>query len=290
MFRDIIKLARPAQWLKNGIMVLAIVFAGELTNPDKILLTIVAMAIYCLLSSGIYTLNDIVDADRDRLHPLKKDRPIAAGRIGVGIASVMSAALLIGGLAAAWAVNGPFFWSAVAFIGLNLLYSFWWKNLVILDVLAIALSFVIRAYAGTFAIVVPASTWMLFSTLLLALFLGLGKRRHELLYLEKEALAHRKTLVKYSSYLLDPLIIVVTASVLVIYMLYTSSTEVIQKLGTDKLFVTVPFVVYGIFRYLYLIHREDRGGSPTRILISDFPILITVMLWLITASLVLYVL
>jgi 4-hydroxybenzoate polyprenyltransferase len=253
-------------------------------------MTVVAIAIYCMLSSGIYTLNDIVDAEADRLHPLKKNRPIASGRISRGTASVMSAVLLIGGLVAAWLVNHHFFLSAVAFVGLNLLYSYWWKNVVILDVLTIALSFVIRAYAGAFAIDVPASTWMLINTLLLALFLALGKRRHELTYLTGDAAGHRKTLVKYSSYLLDQLIAVVTASVLVIYMLYTFSTEVMHKLGTDKLFVTIPFVVYGIFRYLYLIHKEEGGGSPTSMLINDRPILITVMLWLITASIVLYVL
>jgi len=290
MFRDIIKLARPSQWLKNGIMVLAIVFAGELTDLPKIALTAIAIAIYCLLSSGIYMLNDIVDAEADRLHPLKKTRPIASGRISPTTAGAMAGVLLAGGLFAAWFVNLSFFGSAVAFVILNLLYSYWWKNIVILDVLTIAMSFVIRAYAGAFAIDVPASTWMLINTLLLALFLALGKRRHELVYLTGDAAAHRKTLTKYSPYLLDQLIGVVTASVLVIYMLYTFSTEVMHKLGTDKLFVTVPFVVYGIFRYLYLIHKEEGGGSPTSVFINDRPLLITVMLWLITSSIVLYVL
>lgn len=290
MIHDIIRLARPAQWLKNGIMVLAIVFAGELSDPDKVITTIFAIALYCLLSSAVYTFNDIVDVQRDRLHPLKKNRPLAAGRIAVPTAVAMATALAAGGLIGAWYINMEFFWSAVVFLALNLLYSLWWKNVVILDVLTIALSFVIRAYAGAFAIDVPASTWFLINTLLLALFLGLGKRRHELLYLDKEAQAHRKTLVKYSSYLLDQLIAVVTSSVLVIYMLYTFSTEVMQKLGTDKLFMTIPFVVYGIFRYLYLIHRKDQGGSPTRVFVTDRPILITVLLWLTTASIILYVL
>jgi len=288
MIRDLIRLARPTQWLKNGIMVLAIVFAGELTNPDSIALTIIAIGLFCLLSSAVYTFNDIVDINRDRLHPLKKDRPLASGRISIGTALSMSLLLAASGLFGAWFVNIHFFYASIAFIALNLLYTFWWKNVVILDVLAIALSFVIRAYAGAFAIEVPASTWMLINTLLLALFLGLGKRRHELLFLEKEALGHRKTLTKYSPPLLDQFIAATTAAVLVIYMLYTFSTEVMHKLGTDKLFVTIPFVVYGVFRYLYLIHRMERGGSPTRVLITDVPILLTVMLWLITASVVLY--
>ncbi|HPI33652.1 MAG TPA: decaprenyl-phosphate phosphoribosyltransferase [candidate division Zixibacteria bacterium] len=290
MIHDILRLVRPAQWLKNGIMVLAIVFAGELAHADKIILMACAIALYCLLSSAVYTFNDVVDAERDRLHPLKKNRPLAAGRIRVATGAVLAAVLAAAGLVGAWFINGPFFLSAVTFLALNLLYSLWWKHVVILDVLTIALGFVVRAYAGAFAIDVPASTWFLINTLLLALFLGLGKRRHELLYLDKEAQAHRKTLVMYSPYLLDQLIAVVTAAMLVIYMLYTFSTEVMHKLGTDKLFVTIPFVVYGVFRYLYLIHRKDQGGSPTRVLIDDRPILLTVMLWLVTASFVLYVL
>ncbi len=290
MIRDIIRLARPSQWLKNGIMLLAIVFAGELTHPDKVLLTAAAFALYCLLSSAVYILNDIVDMERDRLHPLKKSRPLAAGRINVGTAIALVGVLLAIGLVGSRLINLNFFLSAIAFLALNVAYTFWAKHIVILDVLTIALGFVIRAYAGAFAISVPASTWFLINTLLLALFLSLGKRRHELLYLEKAALAHRKTLIMYSPALLDHLLSVVTAAVLVIYMLYTFSAEVIHKLGTDKLFVTIPFVVYGVFRYLYLIHREEQGGSPARVLIDDRPILITVLLWLATASIVLYVL
>ncbi len=289
MLADIIKLARPSQWLKNGIMVLALVFAGELTDITKIEITIVAIAIFCLLSSAVYMLNDLVDAEKDRQHPLKKNRPLAAGRISVATALILILLLGAGGLTAAWFVNLKFFWSGVAFLGLNILYSFILKDIVIIDVMTIALSFVVRAYAGAFAIEVPASTWMLINTLLLALFLALGKRRHELVYLEDGAEAHRRTLSKYSPYLLDQLVAVVTPSVVVMYMLYTFSTEVSIKLGTDNLFVTIPFVVYGIFRYLYLIHRKEQGGSPTHILIGDKPILITVMLWLIAASVVLYV-
>ena len=290
MLTDIIKLARPAQWLKNGIMVLALVFAGELNHLPKIELTIIAIAIYCLLSSAVYMFNDLIDIEKDRQHPLKKDRPLAAGRISPGVAVGLIILLSGGGLVAAWFINMPFFLSAIAFLLLNILYTLWLKHIVIIDVMVIALGFVIRAYAGAFAIEVPASTWMLINTLLLALFLGLGKRRHELIYLEESAIAHRKTLSKYSPYLLDQLIGVVTPSVVVMYMLYSFSTEVSLKLGTDKLFITIPFVVYGIFRYLYLIHRKEQGGSPTHVLINDKPILITVMLWLITASIILYVL
>lgn len=286
----LLKLARPPQWLKNGIILLALIFAGEMTHPKKVELALLAIAIFCLLSSAVYTFNDLIDRKNDRKHPLKKNRPIASGKISIGTAVTVVVILCSVGLAAAWLINTNFFMTAVVFLGFNLLYTLWLKNIVIVDVMAVALSFVVRAYAGAFAIDVPASKWMLINTLLLALFLGFGKRRHELVVLEEGAAAHRKILGKYSPYLLDQLIAVVTPSVLVMYMLYSFSTEVSLKLGTQNLFATIPFVVYGLFRYLYLIHKEEKGGSPTHVLISDLPIMITVLLWLITSSLVLYVL
>ncbi|TET97024.1 MAG: decaprenyl-phosphate phosphoribosyltransferase [Candidatus Zixiibacteriota bacterium] len=290
MLLALLKLARPPQWLKNGIILLALIFAGEMTHPKKVELALLAIAIFCLLSSAVYTFNDLIDRKNDRKHPLKKNRPIASGKVSIGTAVTVVVILGSVGLAAAWLINTNFFITAVVFLGFNLLYTLWLKNIVIVDVMAVALSFVVRAYAGAFAIDVPASKWMLINTLLLALFLGFGKRRHELIVLEEGAAAHRKILGKYSPYLLDQLIAVVTPSVLVMYMLYSFSTEVSLKLGTQNLFATIPFVVYGLFRYLYLIHKEEKGGSPTHVLISDLPIMITVLLWLITSSLVLYVL
>lgn len=290
MLLALLKLARPPQWLKNGIILLALIFAGEMTHPKKVELALLAIAIFCLLSSAVYTFNDLIDRKNDRKHPLKKNRPIASGKVSIGTAATVVVILSSVGLAAAWLINTNFFMTAVVFLGFNLLYTLWLKNIVIVDVMAVALSFVVRAYAGAFAIDVPASKWMLINTLLLALFLGFGKRRHELIVLEEGAAAHRKILGKYSPYLLDQLIAVVTPSVLVMYMLYSFSTEVSLKLGTQNLFATIPFVVYGLFRYLYLIHKEEKGGSPTHVLISDLPIMITVLLWLITSSLVLYVL
>ncbi len=290
MLLMLVKLARPVQWLKNGIILLALIFAGELTNPEKTEQALLAIAIFCLLSSAVYIFNDLVDREKDRRHPLKKDRPIASGRISIGTAVATIVILGNAGLAAAWLINMNFFVTAVIFLGLNLFYTLWLKHIVIVDVMCIALGFVVRAYAGAFAIDVPASKWMIINTLLLALFLGFGKRRHELIALEDGAAAHRRSLSNYSPYLLDQLMAVVTPSVLVMYMLYSFSSEVSIKLGTQNLFVTIPFVVYGLFRYLYLIHQEEKGGSPTRVLISDMPIMITVLLWLITSSLVLYVL
>lgn len=288
MFPAIVKLLRPSQWLKNLILFAALIFAGELTDVTKSLNAVLAFIAFCLLSSGMYAFNDLIDREKDKQHPIKRNRPIASGVIPPSTAVFIFSALAIGGLAIAFSISLNLLWWALVFILFNLLYSIWLKNMVILDVMAIAVSFVIRAYSGAIAVNVPASKWLLINTLLLALFLGFGKRRHELLLLEENASSHRKILDKYSPYLLDQLIGVVTASVVVMYMLYTFSTEVMVKLNTHSLFLTIPFVVYGIFRYLYLIHKEEKGGSPTSVLISDLPILITVILWILTVILVLY--
>ena len=288
MFVQLIRLARPTQWVKNGIILLALIFANTVFDQSRVILSFIAIGIFCLLSSAVYTFNDLIDAESDRQHPQKKNRPIASGHVSVAQAATMIVVLVTAGLAGAWKLNIDFFVTAICFLLLNLLYTLWLKNIVILDVMTIALSFLIRAYAGAFAIDVPASSWMLSNTLLLALFLGLGKRRHELVTLEGNAASHRQSLTHYSPYLLDQLIGVVTPAVLVMYMLYSFSPEVSAERGTSYLFVTVPFVVYGLFRYLYLIHKEDKGGSPTKVLIGDKPILFTVLLWLLTACTVLY--
>jgi len=288
MFKNLFKLARSTQWLKNGVLLAALVFAGEMSQTLKIELALFGVVVFCLLSSAIYTFNDLIDREQDRQHPLKKERPLASGKVTVGQAVSMIIVLLIAGLVGAWFINMNFFIISLVFIGLNLLYTLFLKNIVILDAMTVGLSFVIRACAGALAIGVTASTWMLINTLLLALFLSFGKRRHELMLLEEGAVAHRKILGHYSPYLLDQMIGITTASVVVMYMLYSFSTEVSEKLGTDYLYLTIPFVVYGIFRYLYLIHKKDKGGSPTRVLITDLPILMTVLLWVLTSILILY--
>jgi len=285
---SLIRLARPGQWLKNGVVFAGLIFAGELANRAKVELAILAAVAFCLISSAVYVINDIADREKDRRHPLKKERPIASGRITVTTGFGFAVLLLVAGIFAAWVVNGTLVLVCCSYLILNVMYTFWLKHMVILDVMAIAGGFILRAYAGAVAVDVPASNWLMINTLMLALFLGFGKRRHELVLLEGKATDHRKSLSKYSPYLLDQLIGVVTASVVVIYMLYTFSPEVSEKLGTGNLFITIPFVVYGVFRYLYLIHKEERGGSPTRVLVSDRPLLFTVLLWLATVVLVMY--
>ncbi len=288
MLHTLAKLARPGHWIKNSVVLAALFFAGVASDKDSVFLALAAAGVFCLISSAIYTLNDIIDRQQDKQHPLKKSRPLASGDISVPAATIFFVFLAMSGIVGAWLIGHNLIIIAGLFFILNILYSYWLKHLVILDVMAIALGFVLRGYAGAAAIDVPASKWMIINTLFLALFLGFGKRRHELVFLEENATAHRKILSKYSPYLLDQLIGVVTATVVVIYLLYTISTEVSEKLGTEYLYFTVPFVVYGVFRYLYLIHKEYEGGSPTRLLISDKPLLIDVILWLITVILILY--
>jgi len=288
MLKSIFKLLRPLQWIKNGVVLAGLIFAGQGINPAYQTISLLTLVAFCMLSSAVYTLNDIIDINRDRQHPLKKNRPLAAGDLSVSTASVIGLILAFGGLSLAYYIGLGLFYVTLAYLILNILYTFWLKNIVIIDVMSIAAGFVLRALAGAVAINVEFSNWLLITTFVLALFLGLGKRRHELLFLEKGASSHRQILDKYSPYLLDQLIGVVTASTVVTYLFYTLSAEVKEKLNTEYLYVTIPFVIYGIFRYLYLVHKEDKGGSPTTLLLADRPLLADVVLWLASIIIILY--
>ncbi|MGB5107883.1 MAG: decaprenyl-phosphate phosphoribosyltransferase [Candidatus Zixiibacteriota bacterium] len=280
--RAIITLMRPEQWVKNLIVFGALIFSREFTNSQSVINSLLAFGIFCALSSAIYIINDIQDRESDRLHPTKKSRPIASGAVSPAIARVLAIVLIFPGVGASFLLPRDFLAIALIFVAFNVLYSTLLKNLVIIDVMSIAVSFVLRAAAGTYAISVPISPWLIACTFLLALFLGFGKRRHELLILKDQATGHRAALKKYSPYFLDQLIGVVTASTVVAYTFYTLSPEVSEKLGVRHLELTIPFVLYGIFRYLYLIHQEERGGSPTRLLLTDMPILINIVLWFLS--------
>ncbi len=287
--RTILQLVRPQQWVKNGVVLAGVIFSGAAHDTNRLLIALAATGIFCLLSSAVYMINDVIDAEADRNHPVKSSRPIAAGRISPRTAIVSAIILAIVALVPAWLLHHFFFGVAAGYLVLNLLYSLWLKHIVIIDVMSIAAGFVLRALAGAVVINVVFSGWLLIASFLLALFLGFGKRRHELILLENGGADHRRILRSYSSYFLDQLIGVVTPSVVVCYLIYVISPEVTQKLHTQYLYLTVPFVIYGIFRYLYLIHQEARGGSPTEILLTDRPILVTVLLWLVTVLLLLYV-
>lgn len=288
MMTTIFQLLRPHQWVKNGIVLAGLIFSGHALQADNVISALIATCIFCLLSSTVYIINDIVDADADRQHPTKANRPIAAKRISPGSAIVLAVIIGGGSLTWAWFLHFGFFLTAVGYIVLNLFYTLLLKHIVLIDVMSIAAGFVLRALAGAVVINVDFSGWLLITSFLLAMFLALGKRRHEMVLLEGGGKNHRRILEKYSTYFLDQLISIVTPAVLVCYLIYVISPDVKQRLGTDYLYLTVPFVIYGIFRYYYLIHRENKGGSPTRILLTDIPILTTVLLWLGISLLLLY--
>lgn len=270
---------RPRQWTKNLIVFAGLIFGERLLDPTAVLDATVAFAVFCLLSGVVYIVNDVRDRDADRLHPVKSRRPIASGDLSVGAALLFGATLTVIALAVALSVSIEFGAVSITYLVLLVLYSVWLKHLVILDVLTLAIGFVLRAWGGAAAVGVVMSHWLLLLALLLALFLALSKRRAELVGLADDARHHRPTLAEYSSNLLDQMISVVTASTLLAYALYTIDPETVARFGTDRLVWTLPFPLYGIFRYLYLVHRRDGGGNPSEILLSDRPILACVALW-----------
>jgi 4-hydroxybenzoate polyprenyltransferase len=279
---------RPHQWTKNLVVFAALGFSKHLFEMGPLLRATFAFALFCGLSGAVYVLNDLADLERDRLHPSKRLRPLASGALAPRTAAMVAVLLAFGCLALAFVLGRPFAACAFLYLGLNLLYSFKLKEVVIVDVLCISLGFVLRAVAGGVAVGVAISEWLLICTILLALFLTLAKRRHELTSLNEDASGHRKTLAEYSPYLLDQMINVVTASCLSAYAFYTTATETREKFQTDRLAWTIPFVLYGIFRYLYLVHQKEKGGSPSDVLLTDRPLLAAVALWAVAIVIIIY--
>ena len=279
---------RPRQWTKNLLVFAGLVFSRGLLDPLAEGRAALAFLLFCLLSGGVYLVNDVVDADRDRNHPQKRDRPVASGRLPRSVALGAGIALLIGASLASFALSVPFGTVAVAYAALLTAYSCGLKHVVIVDTLVIAAGFVLRALAGVVVLSIEPSHWFLLCTSLLALFLTFGKRRHELIALEGAAPDHRPILSEYSPQLLDQMIAVVTASTLMAYALYTMAPDTQARLGTTLLPLTIPFVLYGIFRYLYLLYRHDLGGNPSEHLLTDRALLIDIALWGATVVLILY--
>ena len=270
---------RPHQWTKNLMVFAAPALSKHLFEWGPLEKSVLAFVIFCALSGTVYLLNDVADLERDRLHPSKRLRPIASGALSPRAAALLAVVLGLGSLGLSALLGLPFVLCAGLYLALNVLYSFRLKEIVILDVLSVSLGFVLRAVAGGVAIGVLVSDWLLVCTLLLAMFLALAKRRHELVSLTTSATGHRKILAEYSPYLLDQMISVVTASCLTAYAFYTMAPDTVQKYRTERLAWTIPFVLYGIFRYLYLVHQKEKGGSPTDILVTDRPLLLNVFLW-----------
>lgn len=289
MMRAIITLMRPEQWVKNLIVFGALIFARRFTNSPDVLHSLLAFGVLCLLSSAVYIVNDIHDREQDSLHPTKKSRPLASGTLSPVTARILAVTLILSGMGASLLLPREFLYIVMIFVAFNILYTALLKSIVIIDVMSIAVSFVLRAVAGSYAISVETSPWLVACTFLLALFLGFGKRRHELIILKDQAVEHRVSLKQYSPYFLDQLIGVVTASTVVAYTFYTLSPEIQEKLGVQHLELTIPFVLYGIFRYLYLIHQEERGGSPAQLLLTDMPILINIVLWFLSVMAIFWI-
>ncbi|HOA96357.1 decaprenyl-phosphate phosphoribosyltransferase [Acetivibrio saccincola] len=282
--KGFLELARPKQWIKNLFVFAALVFAGHAFDEDYLQKTTLAFLLFCLISACVYILNDIVDVNKDRAHPKKRTRPIASGIITPKEAVVFLIILLPFSLAASFKVD--FFLGIVILVYFlnNLLYSLVIKHWVILDVMSIALGFLLRVIGGALVIKVYISPWILLCTLLLSLFLGFSKRRNELTVLQEDADSHRKILKEYSLEFIDNMLSIVTASTVMAYSLYTFSSNS----ENYYMMATIPFVLYGIFRYQYIIYQKQEGGSPEETVLSDVPLMINILLWVVTSIIILY--
>ncbi len=278
---------RPRQWVKNLFVFAAVLFSQNLFTP-LFWRALGAFAAFCALSGAIYLVNDVADRTKDARHPTKRRRPIASGALPVGWALAAASVLLVASLGGAFALGPTVGLVALGYAALLVGYSVRLKHVVIVDVLAVASGFVLRAIAGAEAVAVDISGWLVICTILLALFLALGKRRHEYVTLKGDAAAHRPILAEYSEGFLDQMIAVVTASTVTAYALYTMWPDTVAKFHTRLLPVTLPFVLYGIFRYLYLLYRRELGGNPSDLLLSDRPLLLNTVLWMATVTAILY--
>lgn len=282
-----VRALRPQQWVKNGFVLSPLVFSGRALVWDAQWRAIVAFAAFCAVASAVYLMNDVVDREADRQHPRKATRPVAAGMIGPGSALIVAAALSLAGVAAGAATGLDVAAVLLAYLALNVLYGVWLKNVVIVDVFAIAAFFVMRLLAGAFAVNVAPSIWLLLCGGLLALYLGFAKRRHELVLLGGESHSHRAVLAKYNTPFLDQLSVVLLSVTVVSYIMYTLESETSQIVGNDALTYSAAFVLYGVLRYLYLVHR-NADGNPTETLLTDRPLMAAVVLWGLYCGVVIY--
>ncbi|MCZ7555812.1 MAG: decaprenyl-phosphate phosphoribosyltransferase [Bacteroidia bacterium] len=284
----LIRTMRPRQWVKNLFVFSPLLFSRHLFDTSILALSLVGFALFSLTASTIYIINDIIDAETDRLHPVKRLRPLASGALSTVVAGTAAGVIGFTAVALSFAIHTRFGVVILAYLVMNIVYSLFLKRAVIIDVMTIAASFVLRIAAGAVIISVPMSEWLLICTSLLALFLGFSKRRHEITVLEEDAHIHRPVLLEYNTYFLDQMTSLVTASTLICYILYTVSPETVDKFGSKNLLLTVPFVLYGLFRYLYLVHKRNTGGDPTAELLSDTPLILNIALWAASVVIIIY--
>jgi len=280
---------RPKQWVKNSFIFAALIFSKSIFDPKMLAISIAAFGIFCLLSGGVYLLNDLLDIEKDRRHPKKSHRPLASGRLSPKVAKITIIIVLTLSLGLSFLmINISFAATALGYLAVQIAYSALLKEIVIMDIFSIAAGFFIRVAAGAMAIDVPISSWLLICTIFISLFLGLGKRRHEFLLLGEGARNHREVLDEYNINVLDQMVSVVTAGTVISYSLYTLSQETVNRFGTEKLWYTIPIVLYGIFRYVYLVYRKGDGGNPELTLFEDKPLLASIALYVMVVGIILY--
>ena len=286
--RLVVSSVRPWEWTKNTLVFAALFFSKNLLNTELFAKAFLAFGLFCLTSGSIYLINDIFDQKEDKRHPHKSKRPIASGALPISVAAPVAVFMVITTIIGSLLLNPMFGVVTAIYVLLNFAYSKWLKHVVILDVFSIALGFVLRVVAGAVVIDVVMSQWLLICTMLLALFLGFTKRRYEVVALANDASLHRRVLAEYSPLFLDMMIGIVTSATVVVYTLYTVSAETVERFNTDRLLFTVPFVLYGIFRYLYLVYHKGKGWNPAHALLADGPLLINIFLWVFVAGLIIY--
>jgi 4-hydroxybenzoate polyprenyltransferase len=288
MVKPLLRAMRPKQWIKNLLIYAALVFDQQLFQPEPFLRTTAGFVLFCMGASAVYLVNDLADIERDRQHPKKRQRPLASGELSAGVARITAVLLFGFSIACGFLLSPGFGAILLLYITLNLLYSFWLKHVPIIDVLVLASNYVLRVAAGVTLITVERfSPWMYVCITLLALFIGLGKRRAEMMLLAGEAESHRQVLDGYTIPFIDQLLAIVSSTAIVAYSLYTFSAVNLPE--NHLMMLTIPFVIYGIFRYLFLIHVEDQGGAPEELLFADKPLMATVVLWGLAVVLILYV-
>ncbi|MCH7773034.1 MAG: decaprenyl-phosphate phosphoribosyltransferase [Bacteroidetes bacterium] len=289
MILNYLKLVRVPQWIKNFFVFVPLLFSQHLFDKDYLFTSLAAFVVFCLASSLIYVINDIIDIEADKAHPTKKNRPLPAGVISKRSALIVAVVLTAVIVILLPQFNKEFFYFVTAFVLLNIFYSFWFKHIVILDVFSIAAGFAIRVLAGAVVISVPISSWLILTTIFISLFLGVMKRHSELILVaESENAPSRKVLSQYSLNFADQMATVAAAGVIICYALYTVSERTVSAFGTENLIYTTPFVVYGIFRFMYLEYISNKGDNTTKIVFTDLQIILTVLIYTITTVLIIY--
>ncbi len=290
----LLRAMRPRQWTKNAFVFTALIFSEERlwTQREPVLATLLTFVLFCLAASAIYLVNDLVDIEKDRLHPRKCNRPLASGKLSPKVAVIAAAVLFVATFIGGYALDpdGEFFLTLLAYVAIQgFLYSYLLKNIVMLDILTVAAGFVLRAVAGAVVLNIIITHWLLVCMGLLAIFLSIGRRRHELVLLEQGAGEHRRILKEYSLPLLDQMTAIITASLIMAYSMITFSAPAVPHEPYPVLMITIPFVIYGIFRYLYLVYQRDGGGAPDELVLTDKPLAINIVLWGLTVLGVLYI-